>query len=203
MGEGQGEGARGSILEIMRGNYLLSILALGLTVLAFAERRATLPPASAELEVTRDPLFALRLEETSAIRVVDRNGCVFVRKEAVTSQPASALMDSVSRAHVIRRFPPAEADFSPYGLVRPTRRVEVIGGDGERRQVVNIGELNPVRNAVYARIQDDPDVLLVGSYFLTSLDMALQELRAHSPVAADLKCPEGPESVKHPWRWVW
>jgi hypothetical protein len=72
----------------------------------------------------------------------------------------------------------------------------MIGGHGEQRQVVNVGELNPVRNAVYARIQDDPDVLLVGSYFLTSMDMALQELRANSSVAVDLQCPEEPENVK-------
>jgi len=195
MGEGQGEGAWGSIPEIMRGNYLLSILALGLAVLAYTERRAAPPPTSAELEVTGDPLFALRLEEISAIRVVDRNGCVFVGKEVMASQPAGALMDSVSRAHVIRRFPPAEADFAPYGLTHPTRRIEMIGGGEDQRQVVNIGELNPVRNAVYARIEDDPDVLLVGSYFLTSLDMALQELRANSPGAVDLKCPEEPEGV--------
>jgi hypothetical protein len=34
-------------------------------------------------------------------------------------------------------------------------------------------------------------VLLVGSYFLTSLDMALQELRAESGVALDLNCSAG------------
>lgn len=180
----------------MRGNYFLGILALGLAVLAYTERRAAPPPTSAELEVTSDPLFALQPEEINAIRVVDRHGCVFVREGVMASQPASALMDSVSQARVIRRFPPAGADFSPYGLAHPTRRVEMIGGNGEQRQVVSIGELNPVRNAVYARIQGDPDVLLVGSYFLTSMDMALQELRANSPVAVDLRCPEEPENVK-------
>ena len=181
----------------MRGNYFLGILALGLAVLAYTERRAAPPPTSvAELEVTSDPLFALQPEEINAIRVVDRHGCVSVRKDVMASQPTSALIDSVSQVRVIRRFPPAEADFSPYGLAHPTRRVEAIGGNGEQRQVVSIGELNPVRNAVYARIQGDPDVLLVGSYFLTSMDMALQELRANSPVAVDLRCPEEPEDVK-------
>ena len=42
--------------------------------------------------------------------------------------------------------------------------------------------------SLYARTDGEADVLLVGSYFLTSLDMALQGLRAARSKLIDLNC---------------
>jgi hypothetical protein len=45
---------------------------------------------------------------------------------------------------------------------------------------------------VYARWDNGEDVLLVGSYFLTAVDMVFERLRAssHSGILADLSCEE-------------
>jgi len=173
----------------MRGNIFLSLLTLFLAVLAYTERRAA-PPPSAVLgsEVFSEPLFALRPEEIDAIRVVEQNGCLVVGRRAMSSSYGKALMDSLLQARVIRRFPPSPADFSSYGLIHPVRRVEVLLVDGKPVLVVDIGDLNPVRDAVYARIQGDSEVLLIGSYFLTALDMAVQGVRASESATSEYVC---------------
>jgi hypothetical protein len=64
--------------------------------------------------------------------------------------------------------------------------------DETRRRVLLLGHLNPVGNAVYARWQDDQEVLLVGSYFLTAVDVVFERLRSSSlaEVATDALCEE-------------
>jgi len=80
---------------------------------------------------------------------------------------------------------------SSYGLTHPVRRAEVKWAHGAQNRSVAMGNLNPVGNAVYAHIDGESDVLLVGSYFLTSLDMALQGLRAGGSKFVDLNCSAG------------
>jgi hypothetical protein len=173
----------------MKGNFLLSILTLFLAVLAYTERRAAPPPSAVPSSaVSSEPLFALRPEEIDAIKVVDQNGCLVVGRKAMSSLYGRALMESIIQARVIRRFPPSAADFSSYGLIHSVRRVEVLHVDGKPMLIVDVGNLNPVRDAVYARIQGGPEVLLIGSYFLTALDMAVQGVRANEGGTADYAC---------------
>lgn len=173
----------------MKTNLCLGLLALGLALLAYTEQHAVPPPAPAAVpQEASEPLFALQPEEIDAIRAVDQHGCMVVRRKAEMPQHVEALIDSITQARVIRHFPPASADLSSYGLAHPRRRVEVVRVNGERSQMVVMGNLNPVGNAIYARAQDGPEVLLVGSYFLTALDMALQGLRAEGHVSSDPAC---------------
>ncbi len=176
----------------MKGNFLLGLVIVLLALSEYRERQSVALPASEVVrEESGEPLFSLQPAEIDAIKVLDAHGCVLVRKNGSNSQPVKELLDSIVQVRVVRRFSPASTDFSAYGLTRPVRRVEVTWANGAQSRRVAIGNLNPVGNAVYVRAQDETEVLLVGSYFLTSLDMALQELRAESGMALDLNCSAG------------
>src|SRR5262249_48183295 len=149
-----------------------------------------LPPAAAPQEAS-EPLFPSPLEEIDAITVLDARGCVSVRREGTITQSVEELGQSVVQARVVRRFSPPSADLSAYGLAPPARQVEVKWARGARSRRAAVGDLNPVGNAVYARVEDEPGVLLVGSYFLTSLDVALQGLRAEGGKVVERNCAEG------------
>jgi Domain of unknown function (DUF4340) len=175
----------------MKGNILLGCVALGLALLAYSERQTVPLTPGAVLEEASQPLFFLHPEEIDAITVLDLHGCVSVRQEGTTPQDIEKLGQSIVQARVVRRFNPTSVDLSSYGLTHPVRRIEVQWGHGTQSRSVKIGNLNPVGNAVYAHIEGESDVLLVGSYFLTSLNMALQGLRAEGSKFVDLNCAEG------------
>ncbi len=182
--------------SLIAGNFLLGIVIVLLALSAYTERQAAAPPASeAVQEESGEPLFALHPEEIGAIRVLDAHGCIVVRQKEATPPSVEELIGSIAQARIVRRFSPALVDLSAYGLTRPLRRVEVVQANGAQSRSVVIGNLNPVGNAVYARVHGESDVLLVGSYFLTSLEMALQGLRAKGDVAADPSCVD---EVKSP-----
>lgn len=162
----------------MKINVLLSILALSLALLAYAERSAVPSPAFEEEKILSEPLFGLSSEEIDGITVMDQHGCVIMRKKALTSPRAGKLLESLLQARVIRRFAPVSSDLSPYGLTSESRRIVVEKINGGRRQSIDLGAANPSGSAIYARVLEEPAVLLVGGYFLASLNMALQELRA-------------------------
>lgn len=179
----------------MKENFFLSLFALSLAVLAYAERRAApLPSPLTAPETASEPLFALRPEEITAIRVVDRQRCLVVRRagDSVRQEEVEHLRDAVTQARIVRRFTPASPDLSAYGLAAPTRRVEVLRSSDGQFQVVWIGGLNPVGSAVYARTKKESEVLLVGSYFLTALDMALQGMRTERNRSSDPACADSP-----------
>jgi len=180
-------------LRDLKGNILLSLVAAGLLLPAYTERQAvSLTPVAAPEEAS-EPLFPLPLAEIDTITVLDARGCVSVRR-GVISQNVEKLGQSVAQARVVRRFSPPSADLSAYGLAHPARQVEVKWAHGAQRRSAAVGDLNPVGNAVYARIEGESGVLLVGSYFLTSLDLALQGLRAEGGKFVDPTCAEGSEN---------
>lgn len=176
---------------LMKGNFFLGLALVLLALSAYTERQTAAPPASAaRQEESSASLFSLQPAEIDAIKVLDVHGCVLVRKKGPNPHHAEELVDSIVQARVVRRFSPVSADFSAYGLAQPIRRVEVMWANGAQSRSVVMGSLNPVGNAIYARAQDEAEVLLVGSYFLISLDMALQELRAESGVFSDPACAD-------------
>src|SRR5882724_6860831 len=101
----------------MKSNILLGFVALSLVLLAYTERRAmpSLAPVAAP-EESSEPLFSLQPEEIDVIRVLEPHGCVVVRQEGAIPQYVEKLVDSLVQARVVRRFSPAAADLSSYGL---------------------------------------------------------------------------------------
>jgi hypothetical protein len=57
--------------------------------------------------------------------------------------------------------------------------------------VLLLGHLNPVGNAVYVRRLDGGEVLLVGSYLLTALDVVFERLRSsRAGIVTEAPCEE-------------
>ena len=96
------------------------------------------------------------------------------------------------QGRVVRRFSPPGTDFSAYGLAPALWRVTLTSADDTRTHVLLLGRLNPVGNAVYARWLDGKEVLLIGSYLLTALDVVFERLRSssHAGIATDAPCEE-------------
>jgi uncharacterized protein DUF4340 len=173
----------------MKSNILLAFVAASLALLAYTERQTVPSPTPvAAPEQPSESLFSMQPQEIDLIKVLDSRGCLVVRREGTPPRDGEGLVESIVAARVVRRFSPPLADFSAYGLAPPARRIEVKWTNGAHSRSVAIGNLNPVGNAVYARIDEGADVVLVGSYFLTSLDMALQRLRAAGSKLVDPDC---------------
>lgn len=173
----------------MKSNILLGFVAASLALLAYTERQTV--PASTPVAVpeqSSESLFSLQPQEIDVIKVLDSHGCVIVRRGGTLPQDGERLVESLIQARVVRRFSPPSGDLSSYGLAPPARRIEVRWASGAQSRSVEIGDLNPVGNAVYARLDAESGVVLVGSYFLTSLNMALQGLRATGSKLVDLNC---------------
>jgi hypothetical protein len=82
--------------------------------------------------------------------------------------------------------------FPRMDLLLQRGQIVLAGADETRQHVLLLGRLNPVGNAVYARWLDDKEVLLVGSYLLTALDVVFERLRSssHAEIATDASCEE-------------
>jgi len=177
-------------LQNLYSYILLGFVAASLALLTYIERQ-TVPPSTpvAMPEQSSEPLFALQPQEIDVIKVLDPHGCVIVRRQGTLPPDGERLVGSLVQARVVRRFSPPAGDLSSYGLASPARRIEVQWANSAQSRSVEIGNLNPVGNAVYARIDAESEVVLVGSYFLTALDMALQGLHATGSKVIDLDCP--------------
>jgi hypothetical protein len=177
----------------MKTNLLLSLIAFLLAVLAYMESPTVPPFPVPDVEATSEPLFALRPEEIAAVRVSDRQGCFMVRAaETPAQEKIGRLFEAVTQARVVRRFAPPLDDLSAYGLTRADRHVEVWRQGSEEHENVTVGHFNPIGNAVYARLGNGDEVLMVGSYFLTALDMAVQNLRTEAENLE--RCTDKPSS---------
>jgi hypothetical protein len=156
----------------MKTNLLLTVLALSLAVSAYLDRRTLHHSENAvKAETANAPLLAIPAEEIESIGVRDAHRCVILR---AAEAPFTALLDGVTKTHILRRFPPPSSDLAPYGLAHPQRQLAVQRRGELEFQLVLTGDLNPVGDAVYAKFADSADVLLIGGYFLTTLDFALQ-----------------------------
>lgn len=179
--------------RLMKSNLFLSCFAIILLLLTYAERRTPLPPTSAPAEdTTSAPLYSLSPAAVTQITLRNAQQCVVVRTEADTGEFLREVSAMLLQGRVVRRFSPSGTDFSVYGLAPATWRIVLAGAGGTPRSTLFLGHLNPIGNAVYARWQDNQEVLLVGSYFLTAVDVVFERLRAssHSGILADVSCEE-------------
>ena len=180
----------------MKTNLFLSCFAIILLLLTYAERRTLPPPTNASAEeTTSTPLFPFSPEAVTKISLRNLDQCVVARKEPDTVEFLREISEMLLQGRVVRRFSPPVTDFSVYGLAPAPWQVALTDADDSRQPVLLLGRLNPVGNAVYARWDDGEDVLLVGSYFLTAVDVVFERLRASSlsGILANASC-EGEET---------
>ena len=178
----------------MKDNLLLSCFAALLLLSAYTERRTPPPPIDAPAEgTTSAPLFPFSPEAVTKISISHAQQCVIVRKNIETRDLLREVSAMLFQGRVVRRFSPPGTDVSAYGLASSTWRIVLTGADDTRQHVLLLGRLNPIGNAVYARWHDDKEVLLVGSYFLTAVDVVFERLRSfssHPGIVADASCEE-------------
>ena len=177
----------------MKSNLFLGCFAVILLLLAYIERQVPQPPTSAPTkETTSAPLFLLSPEAVTKISIRNAQQCVVVRKNTETMDLLREVSAMLFQGRVVRRFSPSAVDFSAYGLVPATWQIVLTSAVEAQPQVLWLGRLNPIGNAVYARWLDDKEVLLVGSYFLTAVDVVFKRLRSssHAGVVADASCEE-------------
>ncbi len=177
----------------MRNNLFLVCFAVLLLFLAYTERSAPLPPVGVPArETTSTPLFLFPPAVITKFSIRHGQQCIVVRTGVETRDLLREVGALLFQGRVVRRFSLPDADFSAYGLMPAAWQLTFTEADETRRHALLLGHLNPVGNAVYARWQDDQEVLLVGSYFLTAVDVVFERLRSSSlaEVATDALCEE-------------
>jgi hypothetical protein len=179
--------------RLMKSNLFLGCFAILLLFLAYTERSAPLPPVGVPAKETASaPLFSLSPETITKISIRNAQQCVVAQKNAGTTGLLREVSAILLQGRVVRRFSPRDTDFPAYGLAPAIWRIVLTGDDDTPRSALFLGHLNPVGNAVYARWQDDQEVVLVGSYFLTAVDVVFERLRSSSltEIATDALCEE-------------
>jgi hypothetical protein len=175
----------------MKTNLLLFLFALSLAVSAYLDRRTTQPPVNAAKAATSNELLlTFSSDDPITVRVTDQQHCVVLRKElgGAAAAVTARLLDALRQVRIVRHLPPDSSDLSVYGLTSTARRIEILDANEKRLHGFLVGNSNPVGNAVYVRAPDRSEILLVGVYFLTVLDFALQH--ATSQENADPACVE-------------
>jgi hypothetical protein len=139
------------------------------------------------------PLFSLSPEMITKVSISHAPQCIVVQKTAETKELLQEISAMLLQGRVIRRFSSPVADVSTYGFKPATWGIVLVGADETRQHVLWLGHLNPVGNAVYARWHDGKEVLLVGSYFLTAVDVVFERLRSaslYAEITTDASCEE-------------
>jgi hypothetical protein len=148
------------------------------------EAKAKKPASDAPPKILDIPEDQLRKVE---IRKAEGETTVVEKKagrwEIIAPKPLPADQDSMSSVvsslaslsadHLIEE---KVADFSPYGLVKPSLEVIATQKDGTHRQVL-IGDETPTGNGYFAGLQGDPRVFTIASYTKTSIDKNSNDLR--------------------------
>lgn len=173
----------------MKTNLFLTLLAFCLLLSSYLAHHSTQKTvAVSRSEPSSEPLFTLRPEEITTVKISDRQHCLLIRNPPDQPRPEATeqLLVALTQARVVRHFSPLPADLPAYGVTQAVRRIEVFGAGEQHPQIVELGVLNPIGNAVYAKRTDSPEVLLVGGYFLTVLEFVIRQMSSVN----DLTCTE-------------
>lgn len=173
----------------MKTNLFLAVLVFCLLLSAYTDRRPVQKTASVSApESSSEPLFTLRPEEITVIKIIDPQNCLLIHSPPgqPRAEATDQLLAALAQARIVRRFSVPSGDLSAYGLTLTARRIEVFGAGEHKLQTIEIGTLNPLGNAVYAKRTDKTEVLLIGGYLLTALDFALRQM----PSANESACAE-------------
>lgn len=173
----------------MKTNSFLMVCVLGLLLLSYLEHKAR--PSEEQMskqEVPSEPLVTVRSDEIVGIRVQDSHGCLMVDIERQAQAATEDLLGILMQARIVRRIRNPLSDLTAYGLVQPQVRISLLRHDRTIAQHVSIGNSNPLGSTMYAAVEGQPEVLLVGSYFLRAVDMMLSQVRGPAGSSDELAC---------------
>jgi hypothetical protein len=143
----------------------------------------------------RDLAFAMEAEQIETIRIrssageetaLRREGDAWQVVEPLTAPAdpaeASGLASSLSSLRVQRTLDDI-TDFKPFGLVEPRIVIRFSAG-GQERQLA-LGLKTPPGSDIYARVDDEPRVILVPVYLESTFDRGTFDLRDKAVVRTD------------------
>jgi hypothetical protein len=88
----------------------------------------------------------------------------------------SSLLSSLSSLNADRLVEDKAADLTQYGLNQPSIELDVTTKDN-KPQKLQIGDDTPAGSAVFAKLDGDPRVFIIGSYNKSSIDKSANDLR--------------------------
>jgi hypothetical protein len=180
----------------------LCLILLGLVFSAYRERQAApQEPEVRAAEPTGEKLLTTPIEQIVALRFEDHRGCVLlsqsdgwriegVPEAGIDADAIAQLLSTIETARELRTFDSDPLELAQYGLSVPSLIMGVRRkGEGEFRTLF-LGDKNPVGNAVYAKWTQDPQVLILGTYFETLVKMMVQRVRAGQKEFSHAVCPD-------------
>lgn len=148
-------------------------------------------------------LSTIRIQNESEVYEVNRqdSGWVWVEPIEFIGQPITAgdadLMINLMRGLFIKDFLGAETDAAEkgFGMLSPETLLEMRGGQDGISEVLHLGEELPVRDAFYARKNEEPEVFLVardkiGEVFALFRSLASAKLTGASPGAGSFSASQ-------------
>ena len=122
----------------------------------------------------------------------DGGGWVIVEPAGgvVPSDLIAAFTNALAAAEEIARVTDRTDDAKQYGLDERASRIEIVPIRGDPIIVV-LGEMNPTRTAVYARLDAAPEVVLVGRNIRYYEDLIFEALSAHEAPTTEHGAPVG------------
>jgi hypothetical protein len=153
--------------------YVLSVI-LGGYYLAFEWRPNPEKPIRGPRQVVqnrflplaREDIHELVLRRANAIVQCRRNGDTWETIEPsgakITSAIVASLIENLTLGKEVQVVDRSAADLKPYGLAPPYSTLELKGKEKNPLTTVLIGDRNPTESAVYARLENSPQVVLLG-----------------------------------------
>jgi hypothetical protein len=153
--------------------YVLSII-LGGYYLAFEWRPNPEKPIRGPrpivqnrfLPLAREDIYELVLRRANATVQCRRNGDTWETIEPsgtkITSAIVASLIENLTLVKEVQVVEQSAADFTPYGLTPPHSTLELRDEEKSLLATVLIGDRNPTESAVYARLENSPQVVLLG-----------------------------------------
>jgi hypothetical protein len=175
----------------LRSFLALLVILIGLGAYLYFVESGRTPDAGDD----RDRAFAIEADAIEALRVqsasgeqtaLRRTGDAWEIVEPVTARAdateISGLTSSLSTLRVQRRLDDI-TDFSPFGLDAPRIVVQFTAGGQERR--LALGGKTPPGSDLYARVDDEPRVMLIPVYLESTFDRGTFDLRDKAIVRTD------------------
>ena len=118
------------------------------------------------LPLASEDIYELVLQRSNATVQCRRNGDLWETIEPpgakITSAIVASLIENLTLVKEVQVVERSAADLKPYGLKPPYSTLELKGKEQNLLTTVLIGDRNPTESAVYALLENSPQVVLLG-----------------------------------------
>jgi hypothetical protein len=175
-------------VNIRRTLILLIVFLAALAAVLFFESREKKQKSVKEkqemlLDIASDSLKKISIKREDMTLTLEKND----KGEWTITEPLAARADSYEASSLADNFGRLRPDKvvekeagDPTAYEIPKKEVLVWAKDREKPYRLLIGMDNPIDNSIYAKLEDDPRIVLLPSYLKTSLEKKLIDLRDKS-----------------------